>query len=115
MDNNHNNLYTVSIDKKPFLANNIIKLNNDGNIIWGKNIPINKKNIQKKIIINKNTIYIIGKYITIYDTDGFLKSEIKIKQTNIRNIMTTKDKALLIVGGKGNISVSNSSYFAKIK
>jgi len=112
---NHNNLYTVSIDKKPILANNIIKLDSDGNTLWEKNIPIKKRNIPIKITINKGTIYILGKYITIYNTDGLFKSEIKIKQANIRNIMPTKDKALLIVGGKGNISVSNSGYFAKIK
>ncbi len=47
---NDNNLYTISIDTKPNLATNIIKLNNDGNIIWKKNIHLDKKNFPRKII-----------------------------------------------------------------
>jgi len=59
----------------------------------------------------------LGKYITIYDTNIFKKSEIKteIKRINIRNIIATKDNALLIVGGKGNMPISDTSYITKIK
>jgi len=114
---NDNNLYTISINTKPVLATNIIKLDDNGNIIWKKSINVDKKNFPKKIIINEGTIYILGKYITTYDINIVKKAEIKteVKQINIRNIVSTKDKALLILGGKSNMQVSNTSYITKVK
>ena len=114
LDDN-NNLYTISIDKKPALATNIMKLNSNGSIIWEKNIKIDKRNFPKNIVVNNDRIYILGRHITIYDLDGLYKSKIQMKQVHITNIVPTKDKGLFITGGKSNLAGSNSSYFAKVK
>ena len=109
------NLYTISIDKKPALATNIMKLNSNGSIIWKKDIKVDKRNFPKNIVVKNDRIYILGRHITIYNLDGLYKSKIQMKQIHITNISPTKDKGLLITGGKSNSSVSNSSYFAKVK